>query len=88
MCGFADGRSMDISSIALQGVLAADNQLQDAATQLATFGADTPAGAGVDVVDLSAAALALVSAKTQFAANVGTLRVADSIRSNALNVLA
>jgi hypothetical protein len=79
---------MDITAIALQGVDQAGAQLQDAATQLASIGPDTPAGAGVDVVDFSSAVVALLSAQNQFAANIGTLNVADNIQGTALNVFA
>jgi flagellar hook protein FlgE len=39
-------------------------------------------------VDLSTAAVALISAKNQYAANIGTLKVADEIFKTTLDVLA
>lgn len=79
---------MDIASIALQGVMAADNQLQDAAVQIASYGANIPQGANVDTVDLSAAVIALLSAKNQAAASIDVLKTADQIQASALNIFA
>ncbi|MGA2097338.1 MAG: hypothetical protein ABSH39_13625 [Candidatus Acidiferrum sp.] len=78
---------MDLSSIALQGLQQADNQLQNAATQIAENGANAPGG-NVDSVDLSAAAVQLLAGKNDFAANIGTLKVADEVQKNLLDVQA
>jgi hypothetical protein len=79
---------MDIASIALQGVVAADTQLQDAAVQIASYGRNIPQGANVDTVDLSAAVIALLSARTQAAASIDVLKSADQIQASALNLFA
>jgi len=55
--------NMDPSSIALQGLQQADTHLASAASNIASFQASTPAGASVDTLDLSAAVVALLSAK-------------------------
>jgi hypothetical protein len=79
---------MDIASIALQGVMAADTQLQDAAMQIASYGANIPQGANVDTVDLSAAVIALLSAKNQAAASVAVLKTANQIQASTLSLYA
>ena len=73
---------MDVSSIALQGLHRAQNQLQNTAVNVASLGSP-----GSDTVDLSQAAVALISAKTQFAANIGVLKIAGDMQKNLLNVL-
>ena len=73
---------MDVSSIALQGLQRAQNQLQNTAVNVASLGSP-----GSDTVDLSQAAVALISAKTQFAANIGVLKIAGDMQKNLLNVL-
>jgi hypothetical protein len=45
---------MDLSAIALQGLEQGQAQLQQAATSLAGAGAESPDGASLDTVDLSA----------------------------------
>ena len=50
----ADRSEMDLSAIALQGLQQADAQLNAAASKIASFGASSPDGAGLDPVDLSA----------------------------------
>jgi hypothetical protein len=62
----------DVSSIALQGLEQASAQLDAAATQIASAGTD---GSPVDTVSLSEEMVALMSAKTAFAAN--NLRIED-----------
>jgi flagellar hook protein FlgE len=79
---------MDISSIALQGLELASAQLDAAASRIASAGAASPDGAAVDVVSLSEEMVALLSAKTLFAANIEVLKTADQIQQNALNVFA
>lgn len=79
---------MDLSAIALQGLEQSQAQLENAATRLASAGTESPDGAGVDSVDLSAEIVALMSAKTQFSANVGTLKTADQIKKSGLDMMA
>jgi len=79
---------MDLSAIALQGVEQGQVQLQNAALRLAGAGADSPDGAGVDVVDLSAEIVALMSAQNQFSANLSTLKTADQLQKTALDLMA
>ena len=64
---------MDLSAIALQGVEQGQVQLENAAARLAGAGADSPDGAGLDTVELSAEIVALMAAQNQFSANLSTL---------------
>lgn len=77
---------MDPSSIALQGLQQAEVQLTAAAARLATAG--SPNGANLDVVDLSAEMVALMSAQTLFSVNIATLKTADQMQKNLLDVMA
>ena len=83
----ADKMDMDLSAIALQGLQQADAQLNQAATIIASFGMTSPDGAGLDTVDLSAEVIALLSAKTQTSANLATLKTADEIQKNAIDLI-
>jgi flagellar hook protein FlgE len=79
---------MDLSAIALQGLQQADAQLNAAATKIASFGAPSSGGAGLDTVDLSAEMVALMSARNQSAANLATLNTASEIEKNIIDLLA
>ncbi|MBZ5546334.1 MAG: hypothetical protein LAO22_00025 [Acidobacteriia bacterium] len=79
---------MDISAIALQGLQQADAQLEKAATRIAAYGATSPDGANLDTVDLSAEVVALMSAKTEFSANLKTLKTANEIQKNLIDLTA
>ena len=79
---------MELSSIALQGLRQADTQLARAASNIASFQANTPAGAGVDTVDLSAAVVALLSAKNSYSANVATVKAAEEIQKTTIDLIA
>ena len=76
---------MDVSSIALQGLQQANTQLEAAATAIATAGSDSSSG-NVDVVDLSAEMVALMSAKTQLDLNLTTLKTADQMQQSLVDV--
>jgi flagellar hook protein FlgE len=79
---------MDLSAIALQGLEQAQVQLEQSATRLAGAGTASPDGANLDIVDLSAEIVALMSAKTQFSANLSTLKTADQIQRNVIDLMA
>jgi flagellar basal body rod protein FlgG len=79
---------MDLAAIALQGLEQASVQLEKAATSLAGSAASSPDGSNVDIVDLSAEMVALLSAKNQFSVEIATLKVADEVQKNAVNLLA
>jgi len=79
---------MDLSAIALQGLEQANLQLESAVTNLASAAALSPDGSNVDTVDISAEVVALLSAKNQFSVAAATLRVADEVKQNAVNLIA
>jgi flagellar basal body rod protein FlgC len=79
---------MDASSIALQGLQQADIQLNTAASAIANAGADSATNAPVDVVDLSAEMVALMSAQNSFEANLATLKTADQMQKSLTDVTA
>lgn len=79
---------MDLSAIALQGLDQASVQLDSAATSLVGALSASPAGANLDTVDLSAAAVALQSSKAQYSAQLGTLNVADHIQKSTIDLMA
>jgi len=83
-----DRSNMDLSAIALQGLQQADAQLEQAATSIASFGAASPNGAGLDTVDLSAEVVALMSAKTQTSVNLATLKTADEMQKSVIDLMA
>jgi flagellar hook protein FlgE len=78
---------MDVSTIALQGLQQAQAQFDAAAQRVAGTGSATPAGASVDTVSLSDNAVAMLSAKSQFAANLNVLKIADNMQKNLVNLL-
>ena len=77
---------MDISAIALQGLEQAQVQLDSAATAIAG-GSASSSGPGPDTVDLSTAVVALLTAKNQFALDIGTLKVADQAQKSLIDVV-
>jgi flagellar hook protein FlgE len=77
---------MDPSSIALQGLQQAAVQLTAAAASLATAG--SPNGANLDVVDLSAEMVALMSAQTPISVNIATPKTADQMQKKLLDGMA
>jgi flagellar hook protein FlgE len=79
---------MDPSSIALQGLRQADVQLNTAATKIASAAATSPNGANMDVVDLSAEMVALMSAQSAFEVNLATLKTADQMQKGLIDLKA
>jgi flagellar hook protein FlgE len=79
---------MDISAIAIQGLNQADAQLQQAATAIAGSGTQSAAGSNLDTVDLATEMVALLSARTLFAANRATLSVASEIQKSTIDLKA
>jgi flagellar hook protein FlgE len=78
---------MDISAIALQGLDQASAQLDAAAAGMASAGAASPDGASLDVVSLSEEAVALMSAKTLYSAELSTLKTADQIQKSTIDLI-
>jgi hypothetical protein len=71
---------MDVSAIALQGLQQAQLLFDHAARRIAAQPAD-------DTVALSEEAVALMSSKHQFEANLNVLKVADNMQKSLLNLL-
>lgn len=82
----ADIHPMDPSAIALQGLQQANIQLEAAAVRIASASGDSTDSGPVDVVSLSAEMVALMSARTQFDANVATLKAVDQMQRNLVDV--
>jgi flagellar basal body rod protein FlgC len=79
---------MDVSSIALQGLQQANTQLEAAAAAIANAGADCSSTGNVDVVDLSAEMVALMSAQNAFSVNLATLKAVDQMQQSLVSVKA
>jgi len=79
---------MDISNVALDGLHRAEVKLEKAATRIASFRADSSAGANTDTVDLSAEMLALMSAKSEFSANLKSLETAGEEQKSLIDLMA
>jgi flagellar hook protein FlgE len=79
---------MGISAIALQGLDRAQGQFEQAGAQLASIGASSEDGVAVDSVDLSHAAVSLLSAKNEFAASLKLVKIADEMQGQIIDLLA
>jgi len=77
---------MDPSSIALQGLQQAEFQLDAAAAGVASAGARPANGNNADVVDLSSQVVAMTQAQTQYEADLATLKTADQVEQNLVNL--
>ena len=77
---------MDMSAVALQGLDQASAQLD--AAGLASAGTASPDGANLDVVSLSEEAVALMSAKTLYSANLSVLNTADQVQKSTMGLMA
>jgi flagellar basal body rod protein FlgG len=82
----ADSRSMNAISIALQGLEQADARLTAATSQIAEDGTAQSGDPGGDVVSLSEEMVALMSAQTQYSANIDSLKTADQMETTALDI--
>jgi len=77
---------MDASAIALQGLQQAESQLDAAAGGIAQAGAASSNGSNIDVVDLSAEMVELTLAQTQYQADLASLKTADQVEQNLVNL--
>jgi flagellar basal body rod protein FlgG len=75
---------MYVSSIALGGLKAAETRLNRVEAGIAAG----PAVASTDTLDLSQEAVALLDAKQNYEANLRTLRVADEMTRDTLDLIA
>jgi len=76
---------MDISAIALQGLDAAQAQLETAAAGIASAAAS---GGANDTVTLSTEVVALLSAKNLASVDIATLKVAGQTQKSLVDLLA
>ncbi len=81
----ADMLYMDVSSIALRGLQRAQVQVENSAGRIARWAGSS--GGGMDSVDLSQDAVALLAAKDQFGANISVLKVADKMQKSVINLM-
>jgi flagellar basal body rod protein FlgG len=79
---------MDPSSIALQALQQANTQLETAAARIASVGAGSADRAPVDVADLSATMVALLSAQSAFEVNLAALKTVDEMKKSLLDLKA
>jgi flagellar hook protein FlgE len=79
---------MDPSAIALQGLQQAEVQLEAAASAISSGAATSANGGNSDVVDLSAEMVVLMSAQNSFSANLATLKTADQMQKNLIDLTA
>jgi hypothetical protein len=78
---------MDFSAIALQGINQAQAQLDATATSLASAGTPLSSG-GVDVVDVASQMVAMNSAEILLQLNLSTLKTADQLQKNVIDLIA
>ncbi|HKF06985.1 MAG TPA: flagellar basal body rod C-terminal domain-containing protein [Candidatus Sulfotelmatobacter sp.] len=77
---------MDPSAIALQALHQANAQLETAAARIASAGATSPDGTPIDVVDLSAELVALMTAQNLFEANLATLKTDNQMQKALIDI--
>ena len=78
---------MQIFASALQGLNAAETQLDQTASRISRAGG-TESGAAPDSVDLSTDMVNLLTAKQQFAANLKSIGAGNEIDKHTLDILA
>jgi hypothetical protein len=78
---------MQLLPIALNGLESATARFEQAAAQVGGASIGSVEGTSADVVDLSAAALALTAARNDFVVTAQTLKVAEKVENQVLNLL-
>ena len=78
---------MELSSIALQGMQQAQQQVDNSARRIASAGLPGAYPPNADSVDLSTEAVSLLTAKSQFGVNVQVLKVADEMQKSLINLV-
>jgi hypothetical protein len=81
----ADKNHMQLSAIALRGLDQAQARLNQATVDLSAIGTDSRE-MQVDTVDLSTAAVNLLSARNEFALNLKVLRLADDMQKRTIEL--
>ncbi len=72
--------------IGLSGLQKATQNVETAANNIANIGSVTSSLEGGDTIDLSEEAVKLLLAETQFKANVATIRTADELSGELLDI--
>jgi flagellar hook protein FlgE len=80
--------AVELTAIALQGLDRAQAGLEKAAGRLSSIAAPPAENAPADTIDLSAAAVGLLEARQDFAANLNVLKTADRMERKAIDLLA
>ena len=80
-------RGMQLSAIAVQGMIESQARLENAGQRLASVGEISPPGVQPDTVDLSAEAVSLLNARDEFSLNVAMLKKANDIERQAIDLL-
>jgi len=88
MPGSADKTGMQILAIAQQGLQQAQGQADKAAQGIARTGMDTAGQPPADTVSLSDQMVSLMTARNQFAADLGLAHTADEMQKQTLDLLA
>ena len=79
---------MDVLTSALGGLDRAQEKFDLAAGKLASNTLPSSGGGPTDIVDLSEAAVSLVTARNDFAANLQAVKTADEMQRDTINLLA
>ena len=77
-------RAMDLSSLALGGLHAAEAEFNGASSEINQNSASSGSG---DTADLSSSAVALLAAKENFAANLSAVEATDEIARQIINLM-
>lgn len=78
---------MSASSISLQGMLQADEELQVAATSRSNINTESANGGSADTVEFNAEAVAMMQAQVSFENSLANLNAADQTQQALLDVL-
>lgn len=78
---------MDVLQTGLDGLRAAEAQLNRAAERIAKAGATDESTPPVDVADLSAAAVAMMAARNHFEASSKVIETANEVQQSTINLL-
>lgn len=85
--GTADKPYMDVAATAaLDGLQQAESRVNAIAGKIASSGGGNAADSS-DSVDLSTQAVALIQAREDFSANIGTLKVVDEMQKSLFDLL-
>jgi hypothetical protein len=84
----SDKHDMVLPSIALSGLDQAQTRFDEAAIRIASVGDPSADGTPVDTVDLSTAAVAFLSARSDVEASLKMVKIANNMQLQVLDLLA